>query len=117
MANTPRLGIPLLEESQESAEVTHNSALYRMDALIQAVAKDKDLNANPGSPATGDTYIVGPAPTAAWTGQAGNLAIFYENAWNFVAAREGMLFYVDDENLYYKCTAAGPPATWASTTI
>ena len=34
MANTPHLGITLLEQSQAQKEVTVNEAFYRIDALV-----------------------------------------------------------------------------------
>jgi len=65
--------------------------------------KDKDLNAPPGGPANNDAYLVGPAGSGLWASHS--LAYTQWNsgaaAWQFVAAVEGMVVWVDDENLLY----------------
>jgi hypothetical protein len=45
------------------------------DQLVQATVKQQGVNTPPGSPANGDGYIVGAAPTGAWAGQAGKIAV------------------------------------------
>ena len=46
-------------------------------------------NAPPGAPVTGDLYVVGPAPTGAWAGQANNLAQWTGSAWLITAPQRG----------------------------
>lgn len=49
----------------------------------------------PGSSTRGDTYLVGVSPTGAWTGQAGNIAVYLSDSnWFFIPSREGMVIYV-----------------------
>ena len=75
-----------------------NANLKKLDAIVQVSVKDKDLNAPPGSPANGDRYIVGPAPTGDWTGHAGEIAVYDSTAptWLFYSARRGWFVYVED---------------------
>lgn len=100
MANTPHLGITLLEQSQAQKEVTVNEALYRIDALLNSGVIDKDLSAPPGSPTQGDVYIVASSPTGAWSGKAKYVA-YYDQIWRFIEPREGLMLWVDDENKRY----------------
>lgn len=57
---------------------------------------DVDLATPPGSPADGDTYVVGTSATGAWTGQDGNLAAYRgaTSAWVFFAPQAGPKFKV-----------------------
>lgn len=62
--------------------------------------KDRDLSAPPVSPAHGDTYIVGAAPTGDWATHADDVAIyntFGTAGWVFAAPRLGWLCYIEDE--------------------
>lgn len=47
-------------------------------------------NAPPASPADGQCFIVGSAPTGAWVGQAKAIAGYAAGGWRFVAAVAGM---------------------------
>lgn len=64
-------------------------------------AKDRDLTAPPASPAAGDTYIVGAAPTGAWAGHAGHVAVWVPGtpagAWAFGVPRTGWVAFIEDE--------------------
>ena len=112
MSSTPRLAMPYLVASQSQKEVTHNDAINDIDFLAQSNIIDRDLNAPPGSPATGDSYIIGPSPTGAWTGLAGRLTAFY-SGWKTKTPVEGWLTWVRDEDrlLYYTGTVWGNLAT------
>lgn len=67
--------------------------------------KDKDLLTPPGSPATGDRYLIGqPTDTATgdWAGHAGEIAEYDGAAWFFEdQPDEGTYVYVEDENTAY----------------
>lgn len=91
MSETPALGLPLLAAEQAQKHVTMNEALGVLDAIVQLAAKDRDLTAPPGAPAEGDRYIVAAAPTGAWAGQAGKIAIYQDGGWSFLTPREGWL--------------------------
>jgi hypothetical protein len=104
----PGLGLPLISSQQASPEVTHNTALLMIQALtLGAIAKQ---NAPPGSPADGDTYIVGTAGSGAWAGHNNAVAIFY-GGWIFIpgpdsdgvtipmgAAQRGLTIYLRSEH-------------------
>lgn len=66
---------------------------------------DRDLLTPPGTPATGDRYLIGqPTDTAtgAWAGHAGEIAEWDGSAWFFEAQPdEGTYVYVEDENTAY----------------
>lgn len=66
---------------------------------------DKDLLTPPGSPVTGDRYLIGqPTDTAtgAWAGKAGYITEWNGSAWFFEAVPdEGTYVYVEDENTAY----------------
>lgn len=87
---TARLALPMIAAGQAQKELSHNEALAALDLLVQAAADGVGINTPPGSPAAGQCWIVGAAPTGAWSGQAGALAGWTGGGWRFVAAREGM---------------------------
>ena len=98
MSNSTYLGLPYLEASQAQKHVTVNEALARLDAQIHLSVLNRVLTVPPATPAEGDRYLIAAAPTAAWTGQAGKLAMWLEGAWVFVAPREGWRMWVADED-------------------
>jgi len=97
---TNRVKLPYILQSQSQKEVTHNSGLDLIDALLQAAMVSVGVNTPPGSPLAGDSYIVGTSPTGAWAAQAKALA-FYTTAWNFIAPWEGLTVWANDVNLLY----------------
>lgn len=112
MTTTTNLGMILVEQSQAQKEVTVNTALTRIDAILNTGAKDKDLATPPASPTTGDVYIVAASPTGAWSGQAGKIS-YFNQIWQFVTPREGMNLWVNDENLFYTYDGAA----WVVTSV
>lgn len=100
MAETNNLGITLVEQSQAQKEVTVNEAITAIDAVLNSGAKDKDLATPPGSPASGDLYIVAASATGAWSGHDGEIT-YYTDSWNFISPNEGFTFWVNDENKLY----------------
>lgn len=69
--------------------------------------KDRDLATPPGTPASGDTYIVAASPTGAWVGKAGSIAIWSGSAWVFGVPRVGWIAYVEDEQVLTAYKVAG----------
>lgn len=96
MVSTSHLGITLVEQSQSQKEVTVNAALIRIDALLNSGAKSRNISTPPGSPASGDVYIVGASPTGDWSGQAGKIA-YFDQVWKFIAPLQGCTIWVNDE--------------------
>lgn len=102
MANTPRLDMAEISESQASKYVTHNSALRVLDALVQAVVADKDLTAAPGGESDGDTYLIIAADSGDdWDGHENDIAYYSSSAYTYHTPEEGWTVYVQDENAFY----------------
>lgn len=112
MVTTPHLGMTLVEQSQAQKEITVNQALMRIDAVLNTGAISRSASAPPATPAQGDLYIVGAAPTGAWAGQAGMVA-YWDQLWRFIAPRAGMSLWVIDESLI--CTYNG--TGWAASVL
>lgn len=116
MATTPHLGLTLLEQAQAQKELTVNTALYRIEALLNTAVLDKDLASPPVSPAEGDVYIVADSATDEWSGHDGEVA-YFEQVWRFVAPNNGLMFWVADESKFYQFDGAdwGEMSTSSST--
>lgn len=87
---TARLALPLLQTGQAQKELTHNEALTLIDVAVQPIVQAIGLTVPPTAPLPGQCWIVGSAPTGAWTGQSGALAGWTAGGWRFVAPKEGM---------------------------
>jgi len=100
---TPHLALPLLAAAQAGKHVTHNEALLALDALVQLACRDKDLAAPPATPAEGDRYLVlAQAPTGAWAGLSGQIAVFGDGVWTGLVPRVGWLAHVAAEDAFYR---------------
>jgi hypothetical protein len=106
MDATPNLDLPFIAAAQAQKHVTHNEALRVLDTAVHLMVLDKDLNAPPGSPADGARYIVASSPTGAWSGHAGEIAVWQDGAWAFSTPREGWLAWVADEDTPYFWTGS-----------
>lgn len=76
-------------------------------AGVHLSVKDRGLTAPPGSPANGDTYIVGASATGAWATHDGKVAVWDGSAWVFYAPRIGWVTYIEDEEKLSAFKAAG----------
>lgn len=112
MTTTHHLNVTLVEQSQAQKEVTVNTALSRIDAILNTGAKSRTTSAPPGSPMNGDVYIIGPSPTGVWSGLAGSIS-YYDAGWKFITPHEGMSLWVNDEDVIYIYDGA----TWQSQVI
>lgn len=83
MTTSADLGIYYLAGQQAQPEIIHNSALNQFQILLSG-ATSFGLNTPPGSPAQGDTYVLGASPTGAWAGRANCLAGYFGTGWVFV---------------------------------
>lgn len=88
-----RLDLPFILPAQAQKHVTHNEALQRLDLLVQLVVEATGAETPPASPAEGAAWGLGPAPTGAWAGQGGQLALFAGGGWSFVPPAEGWRAY------------------------
>lgn len=96
MSSTARLSLPYIAPQQAQKQVTHNEAMAALDQLVQPVVKSRTLATPPGSPSEGDTYIVAPSATGAWTGKDNAFAAWLSGAWTFTTPAEGWIAYVAD---------------------
>lgn len=79
-----------------------NENLQLLTSLVQPIVLDKDLTAAPGTPASGDKYIVGASATGAWASKDNQIAIYDGLSWLFYPPVKGWRFYVDDESIDYR---------------
>lgn len=99
--STANLLLPFILAAQAQKHVTHNEALRLLDGVVQLSVLDKDLTAPPGSPAEGARYIVAVGATGAWTGWAGDIALWTDGAWLRLPARAGWQAWVQEEEALY----------------
>lgn len=102
-----RLKLPLLAAAQAQKEVTHNEALALADIAVQSVVQSVAPAAVPAAPLPGQCWIVGPAPSGVWAGQAGKIAAFTSGGWRFLAAFEGMQAWSIADGVYVRRDASG----------
>lgn len=108
--SSARHQLPFLSAGQAQKELTHNEALVLIDAALHASAVTMGLNAPPIAPEAGACWIVGAAPSGAWAGQPGALACWTASGWRFLAPREGMRVWLEDQQLWAERRANG----WAA---
>lgn len=92
------LKLPYILPGQAQKHITHNEAIAALDTLTQLAVLDRDLNAPPGTPDVNMRYIVGSAPTGAWSGKSGQVTAWDGAAWQFYVPEPGWLAFVIDEN-------------------
>lgn len=115
---TPNLNLDEIAAAQSEPEVPINSALRKLDALVQ-MSVLSIANAPPGSPADGDRHIVGTAPTGTFAAHDNAIAFWVAgtfNEWRFETPKVGWLAYVEALDKYYYFPA-GSPAAWTVTAI
>jgi len=98
---TTRLAITELTVGQATKEITINENMWRLDALVQGIIQDRDLTAPDGSETEGDLFLLAGAGTGDWDGKdATYLAHYYNSSWHFYSLKEGMRFWVADEDVF-----------------
>lgn len=99
MNATPRLSLNFLSVAQAQKEFLINGNIQVLDALVAGAVEEDPRNDPPGSPSTGDCYIIGPSPTGDWAGTPDGVAIFSSGGWLAMPAVEGMSFLVKTTGL------------------
>jgi hypothetical protein len=99
MSDSTHLALPFLSAGQAQKHVTHNDALSLLDGLVHLSVLSRAAVTPPSSPAEGDRYLLGVAPTGDWTGQAGNVALRLAGQWRFLVPREGWRCWIEAEDL------------------
>ena len=104
-----RLALPYLAAGQMQKHVTLNTALTRLDALLQTAVVSRTTAVQPSAPAEGDLYILpDDAEGAAWAGRAsGNLMRFEAGGWTVVPTPNGLIAVALDEPAVLVRTDAG----------
>jgi len=101
MAETSsRFALPYLQPGQAQKEAFHNEALTTIDALLHPVAQDAGDDTPPESPVIGQCWIVGDAPTGAWAGYAGSIAMWSAGGWRFIAPQDGMMLWLASDQVW-----------------
>lgn len=93
---TPRLSLPYIAPAQAQKHVTHNEAIRQLDQIVQLVLVAVEALDPPALAEQGDVYALGDAPTGAWDGQGGALAIREVDGWAFVTPAPGWLASLRD---------------------
>lgn len=71
-------------------------------------------NSPPGSPVSGDMYVVGTVPTGAWAGRANNLAQWTgSGGWLFISPSSGWMAFNADNSTLYQYTGS----SWVNAVI
>ena len=97
MSNTNQLGLPLLQPSQAQKHVTMNEALTRLDGAVQMTLASRTTSVPPTVVPDGICYGVPVGAVNEWSGQDGNIAIGYNNGWDFLAPKRGWRTVILDE--------------------
>jgi Protein of unknown function (DUF2793) len=96
---TERLGMPFIAPGQAQKETTHNEALAIADMLMQPVVQSVAPATVPAAPQHGQCWIVGNAPSGAWSGHPGSIACWTAGGWRFSAPFDGMQVWSIADNL------------------
>ena len=91
---TARLKLAQLVSLQELNAVTWNEALAELDVLVDLYLLGQFVNTPPSSPSDGDAYLIGGAPTGAWTGYSYKIAAGLDGAWRFYTPFNGLRAFV-----------------------
>ena len=86
---TPLLSLPYIQAAQAQKHVTHNAAIERLDMVVQLTLEATDATTPPANAPEGQAWALGPAPTGAWAGQAGDIAAWRGGGWLFVTPQTG----------------------------
>src|SRR5262249_996836 len=80
--------------AQAQKHVTHNDALMMLDALVHLSVIEANRLDPPDAPADGDRYLLGEAPTGAFSVHGGQIALYDQGLWRFMMPRRGRETYV-----------------------
>ncbi len=99
MPNSPNLGLPYIVANQAQKHVPHNDAVAMIDGILQLSLAARNLNTPPATPIDGQRWLIGPAPTGEWAGQAGLIAFRNAGLWQFLTPRKGWAAWIEAENI------------------
>ena len=103
MEYTKNFSIPMLHQNQAKKEYTINEALVRMDSIAAKMVRSRTAQTPYNELASGDLYIVPQTSSEVlqneWETQEGNVAIYINGKWEYIKAKRGLQFWVEDEDL------------------
>lgn len=88
---TPRFALPFILPGQAQKELFHNEALARIDLALHPAVEAAPVAEPPAGPAEGQCWIVGSPGSGDWEGRDGQLAMWSEGGWRFVAPAPGTI--------------------------
>lgn len=94
MDQSQRLALPFIMPGQSQKELFHNEALQMLDTIVAAAVEEAPSDGPPPAPLPGQCFIVGTAPTGAWSGNASRLAAFSLAGWRFIDPVDGLQAWV-----------------------
>lgn len=113
MSNTPNLELPLIAQNAKQLSPQYNESMQIVDVLLQlitqAIINDPPVTVAPAD--LGKRWAVGAAPTGAWIGHAGDIAVCTAaEVWEFHTPQIGWLI---NRNLADGFTYSWNGTTWA----
>lgn len=100
MSSTANLGLDLVQPAQAQKHVTVNEAFVRIDGLAQLVLQEIDQPTPPIVAVDGQCWAVPMGATGGWQGHDGDIALWSNGGWVFVAARQGWRAWILDIGSY-----------------
>lgn len=107
METTERLLLPMLIPGQAQKEFFHNEALHVLDAIVAGAVEEPPRDGPPLSPSAGQCYLVGSSPVGDWAKHAGEVAVFSNAGWRFVAPVAGMSLLVKTSGTFATYGSSG----------
>jgi len=92
MSNTANLALPFMPGGASEGYVSHNKALFTIDALLQGAVINRTTTAPPAAVA-GDCYIPKATATGVWASHENHIAYYDGSAWKFYTPEEGWTFW------------------------
>lgn len=89
MAKTSQFELPLVMPAQAQKHVTVNTALARLDAVVQLRVRASSIASPPEHGSDGEAYIVPAGAVEAWAGRRGQIAIWSNGGWDFISPKAG----------------------------
>lgn len=89
MPKTSQFELPLVMPAQAQKHVTVNAALARLDAVAQLRVRSSDVANPPSTGDEGEAYIVPGAAREIWDGRRGQIAVWCNGAWDYIAPKTG----------------------------
>ena len=88
---TPRFALPYILPGQAQKELFHNEALARIDLALHPAVEEAPAAAAPEAPEEGRCWIVAAPGAGDWEGHDGELAMWSEGGWRFLAPAPGTI--------------------------